>query len=226
MQGWVKLYRSLLESDLWTGEKFTRGQAWVDLILLANHADREVMFNGAVVLVRRGQYLTSIRKLSARWGWGKDKTRNFLARLETANKIHRSDDTSRTLLTLVNYGLFQGGEDTEQTQTLPKDSRKPDPNKKKEDRKEKTNIFIPPSREEVENYFREKGYSSDSHAFYEYYSAGEWTKSDGAPLKNWQRAAAGWENNFKRWQGARKKGSDANVNRTSEQRKAYISEFG
>ena len=36
MKGYVKIHRELLEHPIWTSEKFTRGQAWADLILKAN----------------------------------------------------------------------------------------------------------------------------------------------------------------------------------------------
>ena len=39
MEGWIKLHRSISDNDLWTSEPFSRGQAFVDLILLASHKD-------------------------------------------------------------------------------------------------------------------------------------------------------------------------------------------
>ena len=38
-QGWIKLHRTLQDNKLWYSEPLTKGQAWVDLILLANHKD-------------------------------------------------------------------------------------------------------------------------------------------------------------------------------------------
>ena len=57
--GWIRLYRSLLDSDLWLKEPFTRGQAWVDLIGLANYADTERIYKGQPQIVRRGQLAVS-----------------------------------------------------------------------------------------------------------------------------------------------------------------------
>ena len=37
--GWISLYRSILNNDFWLSEKFTRGQAWVDLLLLAKYKE-------------------------------------------------------------------------------------------------------------------------------------------------------------------------------------------
>ena len=32
-KGWIKLHRSMFDNDLWTAEPFTKGQAWIDLIV-------------------------------------------------------------------------------------------------------------------------------------------------------------------------------------------------
>ena len=41
--GFAPVYRSLSEHPLWLGEPFTRGQAWVDLLMLVNYKDSRIM---------------------------------------------------------------------------------------------------------------------------------------------------------------------------------------
>lgn len=55
MDGWIKLHRTLTMHELWTAEPFTRGQAWVDLLLLANHRPGHIRKRGILVEVERGQ---------------------------------------------------------------------------------------------------------------------------------------------------------------------------
>lgn len=52
----------------------------------------------------------------------------------------------------------------------------------------KTKEFIPPTLDEVKDYFALKGYSEAgaTHA-YEYYSEGNWTDSKGNPVINWKQ---------------------------------------
>ncbi|KKM27895.1 hypothetical protein LCGC14_1570130 [marine sediment metagenome] len=45
-RGYIKLWRKLQNSSLWLDEKFTRGQAWVDLICLANHKNGYIRKRG------------------------------------------------------------------------------------------------------------------------------------------------------------------------------------
>ena len=114
--GYIKLYRQLQDCWVWDdGEPFTRGQAWIDLLMMANHEDHKTVFDGKMVVVRRGQRITSVRKLSERWHWGKDKVLTFLKLLERDQMISRDADSRRTLLTIVNYEKFQGFDSEEQT---------------------------------------------------------------------------------------------------------------
>ena len=73
--GWIKLYRKIQVSDIWeNGEAFDRRSAWIDLLLMAAYCDKETM-DGAL---KRGQIITSTRKLAERWKWSKTKITNFL----------------------------------------------------------------------------------------------------------------------------------------------------
>jgi hypothetical protein len=88
--GWIKLYRKLQQNDLWTFEPFTRGQAWVDLLLLANHKDGFIRVRGIRVEVKRGQVGWSEIKLAERWKWSRGKVRRFLFELECDGQIIKS----------------------------------------------------------------------------------------------------------------------------------------
>ena len=117
--GWIKLYRQLQDCDIWIDdEPFDCRSAWIDLLLLANHEDKNIIFDGHRVTVQRGQYLTSVRKLAARWRWGKHKTLSYLKLLEECEMIVREADSRRTLVTIVNYEIYQAREDNEGTVTV------------------------------------------------------------------------------------------------------------
>lgn len=109
--GWIRLYRQIQECDLlWDSkdEPFDRRSAWIDLLLMANHKDKKIIFRGKTITVRCGQRLTSIKQLSTRWHWGINRTRNFLNLLQSENMLIRESDNTRTLITIVNYQKYQG----------------------------------------------------------------------------------------------------------------------
>lgn len=114
MSGWVAVHRQLADHSLWTGERFTRGQAWVDLILMASYADHICFQGNRPLEVKRGQLLTSQVKLAARWRWNRKTVRGFLEALKAASmadiQTSKETDTGYTLVTLLNYNLYQGEE--------------------------------------------------------------------------------------------------------------------
>ncbi len=106
-KGWVRLNRSIMDNWLWKEKPFSKACAWIDLLLSANHEDKKVLFDGNLVTVKRGQQLTSIRKLSERWGWNRRTTRKFLLMLENDGMVHVECTTRCTTVTLINYGKYQ-----------------------------------------------------------------------------------------------------------------------
>lgn len=121
-EGWIKIHRKLQNNPIWTNSRmpFDYRSAWIDLLLLANHRDTEVVFDYEILVVKRGQLITSTRQLAERWKWGKDRVCKYLRLLETQKMITKNSTTKRTLLTVVKYDDFQcdadTGKDTEQTQ--------------------------------------------------------------------------------------------------------------
>lgn len=109
MQGYFKTYRSLLNSDLWLGERFTRGQAWIDLIGLARHTDGQTRVAGEIIKIKRGQVARSIVNLSLRWKWNKKTTMKFLKELSQSEHQILVEPMRRiTLITVINYDKYQG----------------------------------------------------------------------------------------------------------------------
>ena len=107
MEGWVSIHRRLAISDLWLSEPFTRGQAWVDLIMLANHEEGFIRVRGIKVTVKCGQIGWSEVKLSERWRWSRTKTRHFLKELENVQQIEQQKGNVSLLISIVNYELYQ-----------------------------------------------------------------------------------------------------------------------
>jgi hypothetical protein len=143
MNGWIKLHRKLSENSLWTSEPFTRGQAWVDLILLANHEYGFFFLRDHKIEVERGQVGYSQLKLAERWKWSRTKVRSFLNTLEKEQQVIQQQSHSTSIITIINYDEYQK---KEQQLIQQEDNRKTtgrqlqDTNKKnKEEKEEKEN---------------------------------------------------------------------------------------
>lgn len=107
MSGWIKLSRQLSSNDLWLGEAFTRGQAWVDLLMLTNHSDGFIRVSGQKIIINRGQCGWSQLRLSERWKWSRGKTKRFFNELENERMIELKTNNRNTIVTICNYSKFQ-----------------------------------------------------------------------------------------------------------------------
>ena len=107
-KGWVVIYRSIMDNPLWEDKPFSRGQAWIDMILLASHKDTEFYFDGDMLPVEKGQIITSKRKLGDRWGWSNSKVNKFLNELEKVGMLVQKSDTKKTTIKIVKYEQYQG----------------------------------------------------------------------------------------------------------------------
>lgn len=114
-KGYVKIYRNICDNFVWKEKPFSRGQAWIDLLLMVNHADKKFLFMGNLITVKRGSKITSLRQLSERWGWSKDKVAHFLDVLESDGMISQNRDSKKTLINVINYDFFQSRDGQKKT---------------------------------------------------------------------------------------------------------------
>lgn len=86
--GWIKLYRSELDNDLYFSEPFTKWQAWIDLCIQADSS---------------GIIRTSLRCLKTRWLWKSEhKVRDLLGALEGAGMVTVKGTPNKGTLIRIN----------------------------------------------------------------------------------------------------------------------------
>lgn len=105
--GYVKINRTVQDNWVWKNKPFSRGQAWIDLIMLANHSDVKDVKRGILVEYKRGTVHHSILELSELWGWSRKKTTRFLNELEKDGMVSVKSTTQGTTITIVNYDVYQ-----------------------------------------------------------------------------------------------------------------------
>lgn len=104
-KGYIRLYRDIRSHWIWSDPEYLR--AWVDLLMMVNHEDKQILFNKKLITVKRGSRITSIRKLAERWGWSRGRVARFLDMLEQDNMIATRRTTQKTLINVINYGFYQ-----------------------------------------------------------------------------------------------------------------------
>lgn len=129
---YIKLDRGLKTNSLWLQKPFSQGQAWVDLLILAQGVDTEKQHHGRTQKIFRGNVYTSITFLSDRWGWSRNKVYRFLEELMldrmivvkgwtlngtnngTINRT-RNDTKNGTVVTIENWEFYQDSVTTNET---------------------------------------------------------------------------------------------------------------
>ena len=108
-RGWIKLWRSCEDNPLYFSEPFTKFQAWIDLLILANHRKKTVSIRGILVTVDRGQVLAGEEFLAERWKWSRGKVRRFMAYLssKTVQQIVQQKNNVCTVVSITNFDRYQ-----------------------------------------------------------------------------------------------------------------------
>lgn len=113
-KGYIVLDRAIRDSVIWESEEpFDIRSAWIDLVMSANYAEGKIVYRNRLTTINRGQFFTSTRKLATRWRWGHGRVLNFLRMLESNGSITVKRNAYGTLITLVNYGLYQDTRSTD-----------------------------------------------------------------------------------------------------------------
>lgn len=110
--GYVLLNRDIQNSYLWTDKPFSRGQAWIDMLMMANYKDNNTFIvNGNIHQIKAGSFITSQEALSLRWGWSRSKVLRFLQTLEQSPvddyKVIVKRTPHFTTITILNYNNLQ-----------------------------------------------------------------------------------------------------------------------
>ena len=123
IKGWIALYRAIIDNEfLWNDKPFARGQAWIDLLLLANHKTKKILFDGRIKEVERGAMITSISKLATRWGWSRTKVSAFLRVLAEEDMLKLDIKQKYTSIYITNYNKIQDGDRKKTEEVQKKDS--------------------------------------------------------------------------------------------------------
>ena len=114
--GWVPVHRDLPECAAWGDEKFTKGQAWVDLLFLASYSKRTIYKRGVAIHLEPGQIAISEAELSVRWKWSRNKVRRFLGGLKTEQQIEQQKNNISSVITMLSrrWTLRKGQQNIQQ----------------------------------------------------------------------------------------------------------------
>lgn len=112
--GWIKLHRKIQDTKLYPKNRpFTQFEAWIDLLLNANHKDNEVIIGNEIFICKRGQSIRTQLTLSKKWNWSRHKVRGFIDLLQKCAQIDAKTTQKMTMITICNYDNYQSERPTE-----------------------------------------------------------------------------------------------------------------
>lgn len=148
-QGWIKLHRQIMDNPLYKQKrKFSKFEAWIDILLSVNHREGKVLIDYSVETVNRGEFITSEVKLANKWNWDRKTVRKFLTLLQQEEMILKSSTKRWTSITVINWDKYQldgqevgqeVGQGVGQDRDRGLDTNKNDKNDKNEKNKELVN---------------------------------------------------------------------------------------
>lgn len=90
-------------------------EAWIDLLLNANHNEQKVYLKYEMFTCKRGQLLRSQETLALAWNWNRSSVRRFLKLLQSDHMIYQKATNKTTIITICNYDKYQGVRPTDTT---------------------------------------------------------------------------------------------------------------
>ena len=113
IHGWIKLWRKLLNSNMYKSLTAHQRDVMIQCLLLANHEEREWEWEGVVFECKPGQFITSLdslKKLCAK-NVSLKNIRTSLLKLEKWGFLANKSAKTGRLITICNWLSYQGEED-------------------------------------------------------------------------------------------------------------------
>lgn len=190
-EGWVKLHRVLLDSDVFEAGNEKLLRTWLWILLKASHKELVCTVGLQTVNLKPGQFVTGRKKAAAELSCSESTVYRQLKALEKMGRISVDANNKFSVVTVENWGKYQSLNDKSEQQT---DSKRTADEHKQEEKKEKK--FLPPTVGEVTDYCKERRNAVDPEQFVDFYQAKGWMVGKNK-MSDWKAAVRTWERNNK-----------------------------
>lgn len=104
-KGWIKLHRCLKDKAIFDNEKLLKVFIWC--LLKATHKPHEQLVGRQKVLLQPGQFITGRNKAAMELNMAPSTAWEYLKLLETNNTINIKSNNKFSIVTIVNWTLYQ-----------------------------------------------------------------------------------------------------------------------
>ncbi len=114
-RGFIALYRGFFDHPMFKAEPLTEREAFVWLLMEAEHNGRRVRRGSHVVALSRGELCHSIRFMAKAWKWpSSSRVVRVLKKWENETAIVVKTEHETTHITICNYDKYQGRRNSKQ----------------------------------------------------------------------------------------------------------------
>lgn len=108
-QGWVKLYRQLLDKPIWLNSRAEHQVVLITLLLMAQHDPVNEVWRGSKYTVNTGQIMTTLGEITARCGKSVSvqNVRSAIKRFMALGFISNESTNQKRLIKILNWDEFQ-----------------------------------------------------------------------------------------------------------------------
>jgi hypothetical protein len=106
-QGWVKFYREWLDNPIITKDS-EHLAVWIYLNCSATHIEKDVIFNGKKITLRRGQMIVSCKEIYEKLKIERNKMDRIIKLFKNEELIEQQTSNHKSLITLARWDFYQG----------------------------------------------------------------------------------------------------------------------
>jgi hypothetical protein len=170
--GFIKLFRCIEDSFFWNDSQAVH--LWIQLLLSANHRDKEMLLSGEKVIIKSGHFVCSRNTLSLKTGINESKVHRILKVFESEQMIEQQMNSKFRMISISNWNKYQGSEQVNEQQMNSRrtadeqqmNTNNNDKNEKNDKNKEKDTI-VSKKKVESKNSFGVKGLVKMTDAEYQ-----------------------------------------------------------
>lgn len=106
--GWIKLFRSIQKKGWYSDSEYVH--LWIHLLISANHKGKEFFFNGQIITLNEGQFVTGRKQLAAVTGIKESKIERILKCFESEQQIEQQTNSRNRVISIRSWNVYQKNE--------------------------------------------------------------------------------------------------------------------
>lgn len=106
MEGWVCLYRKILENPIVCKDS-DYFAVWCYLLLSATHKKTSALFKGKKIVLLSGQLITGRKSIAKKFKIDESKVQRILKTFENEQQIEQQTSSQNRLITIINWYQYQ-----------------------------------------------------------------------------------------------------------------------